>query len=184
LGGVAALAAARTIDLHDTLLVLSGMHFLCGVLSFRLGQGKRGAQRSPAPTGETVPSALGVLSEVGYLRDLAVLVATVSAMEALADYTLNAQAAARWAHGAELMSFFSLFHMMVSVITFLVQVLAGRIALERLGLVGAMASLPLFAIAGSGVAALVPRLWSTVALRGAMAALGNSLYRSGYELLF
>jgi len=184
LGGVAAFGAARSIGLHETLLVLSGMHLVCGALSIRLGQGKRGARRSPAPSGATVPSALGVLREVGYLRNLAVLVATVSAMEALADYALNAQAAARWDRGAELMSFFSLFHMMVSVITFLLQVLVGRLALERLGLVGAMATLPLFAIGGSGVAALVPRLWTAVALRGAMAALGNSFYRSGYELLF
>jgi len=184
LGGVAAFGAARTIGLHETLLALSAMHLLCCALSLRLGHARRGAPRAPAPDAETVPSALGVLSQVGYLRNLAVLVATISAMEALADYALNAQAAARWAHGAELMSFFSLFHMMVSVITFLLQVLAGRFALERLGLVGAMATLPLFAIAGSGVAALVPRLWSAVLLRGAMAALGNSLYRSGYELLF
>jgi ATP:ADP antiporter, AAA family len=184
LGGVAAFSASRSIGIHETLLVLSAMHLLCCVLSLRLGQGSQAAQRSPAPAGTTVPSALGVLSEVGYLRNLAVLVATVSAMEALADYALNAQAASRWEHGAELMSFFSLFHMMVSVITFLLQVLAGRLALERLGLVGAMATLPLFAIGGSAVAALVPRLWSAVALRGAMAAIGNSLYRSGYELLF
>jgi hypothetical protein len=184
LGGVAAFGAARSIGVPGTLLVLAAMHLVCCVLSFRLGQGRRGRHPSPPAAGTTVPSALGVLSEVGYLRNLAVLVATVSAMEALADYALNAQAAARWAHGPELMSFFSLFHMMVSVITFLLQVLAGRLALERLGLVGAMATLPLFAIAGSGLAALVPRLWTAVALRGAMAALGNSLYRSGYELLF
>lgn len=184
LGGVAAFGAARSIGLHDTLLALSGLHLLCCALSFRLGHGRQGGRRVVLPSGATVPSALRVLSEVGYLRNLAVLVTTISAMEALADYALNAQAAARWAQGAELMSFFSLFHMMVSVITFLLQVLAGRLALERLGLVGAMATLPLFAIVGSGVAAVVPHLWSAVALRGAMAALGNSLYRSGYELLF
>jgi hypothetical protein len=184
IGGMAAFGAARSIGVHETLLVLAAMHLLCCALSLRLRSGKRGVQRSPSPPGATAPSALGVLGEVSYLRNLAVLVATVSAMEALADYALNAQAAARWAHGAELMSFFSLFHMMVSVITFLLQVFAGRLALERLGLVGAMATLPLFAIAASGVAAFVPRLWSAVALRGAMAALGNSLYRSGYELLF
>jgi ATP:ADP antiporter, AAA family len=184
IGGVAAFGAARTIGLHETLLVLSSMHLLCGLLALRLRQAVRGPQRARAPDDTTVPSALGVLSEVGYLRDLAVLVASVSAMEALADYALNAQAAAKWAGGAELMSFFSLFHMTVSVITFLLQVLAGRLALERLGLVGAMATLPLFAIAGSGVAALVPRLWSAAMLRGTMQALGNSLYRSGYELLF
>lgn len=184
LGGVAAFGAATSIGVPGTLLVLAAMHLVCCVLSFRLGQGRRGRLPAPPAAGTTVPSALGVLSEVGYLRNLAVLVATVSAMEALADYALNAQAAARWAHGPELMSFFSLFHMMVSVITFLLQVLAGRLALERLGLVGAMATLPLFAIAGSGLAALVPRLWTAVALRGAMAALGNSFYRSGYELLF
>jgi len=184
LGGFAAFAAARSIDMQDTLLALSGMHILCSLLSFRLVRSRAGTHRSATPAAETVPSALGVLADVSYLRDLAVLVATVSAMEALADYTLNAQAAAKWAQGAELMSFFSLFHMIVSVVTFLLQILVGRLALERLGLVGALATLPLFAIAGSSVAAIVPRLWSAAALRGAMAAIGNSFYRSGYELLF
>lgn len=182
-GGVAAFGAARTIGLQETLLVLGAMHLLCGVLSFRLSQGGSSNRVRIAP-GKMAPTALHVLGEVGYLRNLAVLVATISAMEALADYALNAQAAARWAKGPELMSFFSIFHMMVSVVTFLLQVLAGRVALERLGLVGAMAILPLFTAAGAGVAAIAPRLWSAVALRGAMAAIGNSLYRSGYELLF
>ena len=183
LGGVAAFGAARTIGTHDTLLVLGAMHLVCAILSRELGRGRRESQ--PASTsGKTVPSALVVLGEVSYLRNLAVLVATISAMEALADYVLNAEAAARWAGGAELMSFFSLFHLSISVITFLLQVLVARIALERMGLVGAMAMLPLFAMAGAGMAALVPRLWSAGVLRGTMAALGNSLYRSGYELLF
>ena len=186
LGGVAAFAAARSIATQDTLLVLSAMHLLCSVLSFRHVRSRASAPRSGAPAEKTapVPSALAVLGEVPYLRDLAILVSTVSAMEALADYYLNAQAAARWAEGPELMAFFSLFHMVVSVVTFLLQVLVGRLALERLGLVGALATLPLFAMAGSAVAALVPRLWTAVALRGAMSAIGNSFYRSGYELLF
>jgi hypothetical protein len=184
LGGVAAFGAARTIGLKETLLALAAMHLLCGVLSVRLSQGGSGALREKPKAGTTVPSALNVLGEVGYLRNLAVLVTTVSAMEALADYALNAAAAAKWAQGNELMSFFSIFHMMVSVVTFLLQVLAGRLALERLGLVGAMAILPLFTAAGAAVAAIAPHLWSAVALRGAMAAIGNSLYRSGYELLF
>jgi ATP:ADP antiporter, AAA family len=183
-GGIAAFLAARFIATQDTLAPLSVMHLLCSVLSFRHLRSRAGIHRSGTPAGDTVPSALGVLKKVAYLRDLAVLVATVSAMEALADYTLNAQAAAKWAHGAELMSFFSLFHMVVSVVTFLLQVLVGRLALERLGLVGALATLPLFAMAGSGVAAIAPRLWTAVALRGAMSAIGNSFYRSGYELLF
>ena len=184
LGGIAAFAAARTIAMQDTLLALSAMHIFCCLLSFRYLRGFGGAHRAAASDGQTVPSALGVLAEVSYLRHLAVLVTTVSAMEALADYTLNAQAAAKWTEGAELMSFFSLFHMVVSVFTFLLQILVGRLALERLGLVGALATLPLFAIAGSSVAAIMPRLWSAAALRGAMAAIGNSFYRSGYELLF
>jgi AAA family ATP:ADP antiporter len=184
LGGIAAFGSARLIETHDTLLALSGMHVFCAILSYRHLRSRAGAKRSAQEPGSIVPSALGVLSQVEYLRNLALLVATVSAMEALADYALNAQAAVRWARGPELLSFFSLFHMMVSVITFLLQILAGRLALERLGIVGAMAMLPLVAIPGAGVAALVPHLWSAVALRGAMAAVGNSLYRSGYELLF
>src|SRR5262249_40370823 len=45
-------------------------------------------------------------------------------------------------------------------------------------------TVPLAIVPGAAVAALVPRLSSVVLLRGGMAALGNSLYRGGYELLY
>jgi hypothetical protein len=44
--------------------------------------------------------------------------------------------------------------------------------------------LPLFAIPAAALAAFVPALWSAGFLRGGMAGVDNSLYRTGYELLF
>jgi len=184
LGGLAALGAAHALGTRDSLFILAGLHLVCAGSCLRFGSGGRSNVRAQVEPSRAVPSALRVLREVSYLRKLALLVGTVAAMEALADYVLNAQAAATWSERADLMGFFALFHMTVAGVTFALQTLLGRAGIERLGLVGSIATLPLFAIPGSALAALIPRLWSAGLLRGAMAGLGNSLYRSGYELLF
>jgi ATP:ADP antiporter, AAA family len=186
IGGVASLGAARSMDVRSTLLVLAGLHVVCAALATQLGRRGRFAFRkdgAPVPP-SAVPSALRVLREVPYLQQLAVLVALTSMVEALADYVLNARAAATWSNEAELLSFFGLFHMAVAFLTFAFQTLLGRVALERLGLVGAILTLPLATIPTAAAAAIVPRLLTAGLLRGTIAALGNSLYRGGYELLF
>ncbi|HET9037827.1 MAG TPA: hypothetical protein VFN45_16565, partial [Myxococcaceae bacterium] len=56
--------------------------------------------------------------------------------------------------------------------------------LERFGLTRTVATLPLSLGAGGVAALLAPGLWSLVIARGAEGALRNSLFRSGYELLY
>jgi ATP:ADP antiporter, AAA family len=183
-GGVAAFALARSFGVRDSLLVLAALHVVSAMLS---GQLARHGRRAPVP-GATppspAPSAFRVLSDVPYLRQLAVLVAAVATMEALADFVLNSRAAGQWANAADLLSFFAVFHMTVAFVTFVFQTLLGRVALERLGLVGAIVTLPLATIPTAAAAAFIPRLWAACLLRGTMATLGHSFYRGGYELLF
>jgi ATP:ADP antiporter, AAA family len=182
-GGVAALAASRTSSLRGSLLVLAALHLGCAISGNLVARG-RASGRARVADSTAAPSAVGVLREVAYLRQLALLVATIAATEALADYVLNARAAAAWANEGDLLAFFGVFHMSIAFVTFVFQTVLGRAALERLGLVGAVVTLPAITIPAAATAALVPRLWSAGLLRGAMAALGNSLYRGGYELLF
>ena len=183
-GGVAALALARSFGVRDSLLVLAALHLVSATLARQLARhGRSALVPGPAPS-TPAPSALRVLSDVPYLRQLALLVAAVATMEALADYVLNSRAAGQWANAADLLSFFAVFHMAVAFVTFAFQTLLGRAALERLGLVGAIVTLPLATIPTAAAAALVPTLWAAGLLRGSMAALGHSFYRGGYELLF
>jgi hypothetical protein len=182
-GGTMALGASRSVSLRGSLLALAGLHLACAFLAMLFGRGGRTARATrAAPT--NAPSALQVLREVPYLRQLALLVAAIAAMEALADYVLNARAATALSNEADLLAFFGIFHMSVALVTFVFQTLLGRTALEKLGLVGAVVTLPLVTVPAALTAAFVPRLWSAGVLRGAMAAIGNSLYRGGYELLF
>jgi len=184
LGGVAALSAAHSISIRGSFLVLAGLHFTCAVVSTRLGREARIGGAAKVESSGPVPSALRVLGEVSYLRQLALLVAMVSMMEALTDYVLNAQASRALSSTGDLMAFFGLFQTGIACLTFLMQTLVGRAAVERLGLVGAVSTLPLFVIPGAALAALIPSLPTAGILRGGMAGIGNSIYRSGYELLF
>ncbi|HEY3121918.1 MAG TPA: hypothetical protein VGL15_14935, partial [Vicinamibacteria bacterium] len=82
------------------------------------------------------------------------------------------------------MSFFALFHGAVALLTLLVQLALVRPALRGLGLAGTVALRPA-AVATTALLGIAdPRLWSAVLARGVHGVLQNSLFRSGYELLF
>src|SRR6185503_4203205 len=147
------------------------------------GASPRREVRPPdTPTGPF--SGLRVMREVPYLRNLALIVALGAATETLLDYLLNARAAAAFARGPALMSFFALFHAGVGLVALAVQATLSRPALKHLGLAGTVALRPA-AVAAAGVFGIVdPRLWTALLARGANGVLSNSLFRSGYELLF
>ena len=183
-GGALAFSAARVVPV-PAMLALMAFFNVVGLLALaRLGTGpETGHVRTAGPA--TGPfSALGLLRRAPYLRDLAVIVTLGAAAEAILDYLLNAQAAAMFAPGQALMSFFALFHTGVGLLALLAQTTLVRMALGRLGLAGTVALRP----AAVGVAALAgaidPRLLTALFARGAHGVLHNSLFRSGYELLY
>jgi hypothetical protein len=82
------------------------------------------------------------------------------------------------------MAFFAAFHTGASLLTLAAQTLATRPALEALGLAGTVALRPV-AVAVASVAGVIdPRLWSAILCRGSHDVLTNSVFRSGYELLY
>ena len=83
------------------------------------------------------------------------------------------------------MSFFALFHTGVGWLALAVQMTLARAALGRLGLAGTVALRPAAVARRRAARRLIqPGLWSAVVARGAHGVLHNSLFRSGYELLF
>ena len=138
---------------------------------------------SPPRPGETT-TALATLRRVSYLRLLGLVVGIGALTEALLDYVLKAAAASAFQDGRQLLSFFALFYTGTGLLGLLAQGALSRISLGSLGLAGTVSLRPLTVAAASVLGLVDPRLWTGVLARGAHAVLSNSLFRSGYELLY
>ncbi|HKQ57232.1 MAG TPA: hypothetical protein VJY35_05135 [Candidatus Eisenbacteria bacterium] len=119
-----------------------------------------------------------------YLRNLALLVLGCSVSNTLVDFVFKAQTSATMHPGLDLMRVFSAFYALVALLTFAIQTLFSRLALERAGLATTIGTLPAAVAVGSVSAALVPGPWSVGIVRGLEGVLRGSLFRAGYELLY
>ncbi|HEU0105011.1 MAG TPA: hypothetical protein VFT38_02490 [Vicinamibacteria bacterium] len=188
-GGMLAWVTARLVAVPTMLAMMAAFNVVCLLALSRLGPGEapgRGTGERRASRREaTGPlSGLRVMKEVPYLRDLALVVALGAATETLLDFILSSRAAATFASGAPLMSFFALFHTGVGWLALAVQMTLARPALRRLGLAGTVALRPAAVAVGALAGLASPGLGSVLLARGAHGVLNNSLFRSGYELLF
>ena len=185
LGGVfGGLLAERVTSLFGAsaaLPVLGVLTALAGVGVAALG---RGAPRGEATQAGARVSGLGALRGSAYLQRIAGAVVLLAVVGAFADFALKAQADQELSSERELAAFFGAYYTGLSILTFLVQSFASRVALTRLGIGGALTLLPIAVLATSALGTLVARLWSVVALRGAAAVLESSVHRSAYELLY
>jgi hypothetical protein len=186
-GGLVAWRAADLLPVPTMLALLAAFNvaslLALGRLSASTGASAReGLRHHEVRTG--LLAGVRLLGEVAYLRDLALFVTIGAATEALLDYLLNAQAAAVFPRGQPLMSFFSLFHMGVSLLALVAQMTLARPSLQGLGLAGTMALRPGLVLASVLVGFLQPNLWTALLARGTYGVINNSLFRSGYELLF
>jgi ATP:ADP antiporter, AAA family len=185
-GGLLAWSAARILPVSSMLAVMAALN-VAGLLALGwMGASPRGLTASGRSL-EAEPGplhGLRLLREVPYLRDLGIVVALGAITETLLDYVVSARAVATFGRGEPLMAFFALFHTAVGLLALALQTTVARAALRSLGLAGTVALRPGAAALGALAALVDPRLWSAVAARGAHGVLNNSLFRSGYELLF
>ncbi|WP_044986682.1 hypothetical protein [Sorangium cellulosum] len=201
IGGVFAWRAGHLVDAPTMLLALAGLSGLAALATYLLGAGLPGATAagaeghaehhagaaaasSTAASAAASPSGLRALRESPHLRDLALLVGLGAVSGALFDVALSAEAAHAMRDRNELLSFFALFHLSVSLLSFLVQSLAATFSLDRLGLAATIGILPAAVLTSSLSVVVAPRLWSASIVRATEAVLRNSLFRSGYELLY
>ncbi|WP_438024149.1 hypothetical protein [Sorangium sp. So ce233] len=196
-GGLFAWRASHLMDAPTMLLALAAASALTAWATYLLGRHLPLAPSASAagagPAGEEAradagagagPAGLGALRDSGHLRDLALLVGLGAVSGALFDVALSAEAAAVMRDRNELLSFFALFHLSVSVLSFLVQSLAATFSLDRLGLAATIGILPAAVLTSSLSIVIAPRLWAAAIVRATEAVLRNSLFRSGYELLY
>lgn len=181
MGGVAALFLSDVLPLDAVLYGLGSLSVLVG-----LGIWNVGASTQPQPRGSKDGARFGVgtIREDTYLRGIALTVVLLGAMGVLVDFAMKAEADARFADVAGLLSFFAVFYMVTSVLTFLMQAGVAKPLLERIGLGGTMAMLPFAVALSAGLGTAWARLWTTTLARGAQTVVSSSLFRSGYELLY
>jgi hypothetical protein len=180
LGGLAAWGGAVLFDIPTMILILSGVNALCAVAARQIG----GPTHDHEVEEGSGISVFEIVEETPYVRHLALLVAAVAFSGAVYDYVFKASAAAHFANGAELVSFFALFYLGLGIATFLMQNLFARRALLVFGLALTVGLLP-WTFVGLGLLAfLVPGIAVATFMRGGVSVMENSLYRSAYELLY
>ncbi|WP_437575480.1 hypothetical protein [Sorangium sp. So ce887] len=186
IGGLFAWRASHLMDAPTMLLALAGVSALTAWATYLLGASlpDGGAAGAAGEGPRADASGLRALRESSHLRDLALLVALGAVSGALFDVALSAEAAAAMRDRNELLSFFALFHLSVSLLSFLAQSLAATFSLDRLGLAATIGILPAAVLTSSLSVVVAPRLWSAAIVRATEAVLRNSLFRSGYELLY
>jgi len=181
IGGVTAERVAAMLDARTMLLVLAGMNAFCAVGVFQTGRG--GPDHEVLSEGGT-GAGLRFIREAPYLKLLCVLVALTALTSGVLDYAFKAAADDAYDNRESLMSFFAIFYTGTSLITVIAQATVNKRALARLGIGGTIALLPGLVVVGGVLSAALTRLWTLVVVRGIESVLSNSLYRSGYELLF
>jgi AAA family ATP:ADP antiporter len=187
LGGLAAWRASSFIAVPTMLPLMASVSVLClwGTLRLRAQHPALSTTTEIAGVADAESaSPLRLLRDSPYLRNLALVVALGAVTSGLIDYVFSAEAARAFTRGPSLLSFFALFWLVVGVVSFALQMLLGRIALEKLGLAVTVALLPAVVVLGGAVGLAVPGLWSTALVRGAEASQRNSLFRAAYELLY
>src|SRR4029434_434430 len=119
-----------------------------------------------------------------YLKSIALLVVLTAFVSTLTSFLLKAEAANTYVQSDGLLRFFARYYLGLGLLGFLLQITLSRVSLNRFGLGITIATLPaavgLFGLIAFGM----PMLWSLALLRGLDEGLTNSLYRSGYELLY
>jgi hypothetical protein len=141
-----------------------------------------------AATQPHAPSAANRAQEpvrfTGYLWTLALLVASMAAASAFADFALKQAAVARFGSAEALVRFFALFYTGTSLLTFVLQAFVARPLFNTIGLGGTLAVAPLVGAALGAWSSLWPSFIGASALRGSDLSLGPSLFKSAYEPLF
>ncbi len=179
LGGVLSERLIAGFGLLAMLPTLAGVTGLTAIMASRMG-GAVASTTNNEPTTDSVQA----LGSVRYLRDVATLVLVTSTSAGLLDYVLKAEAADAFSEPGSLGSFFAVFHAALSVLVFIVQSALSNRSLQRLGLGGTIALLPAGILLGGVLGVAITRLWTVALVNGLENTLRNSLFRSGYELLY
>ena len=180
-GGVLAERTAVYLAPETILLVLAGLQLICAGALFTFGRGAR--QVAVAVSSDGTWTALRHAARAPLLRNVAALVVLAAVGAGLMDYVFKADIVRGSTHAGLLRSL-AVFYTVTNVVTAIIQLTVCGPIIARLGVPRSVATLPL-TVAGFGVLALaVPIPLSAAFARAAELVTRNSVYRSGYELLY
>jgi len=180
LGGIVALLLSEYFTLAVVLYGLAAVSLLVALGVWNMGKPTQPRRSS----GEQAKFGIQTIRKDAYLRRVAVTVVLLGTVGVFVDYAMKAEADARFTDSAGLLSFFAIFYMATSLLTFVMQAGAAKPLLEKIGLGGTMAILPLAVALSAGLGAAWTRLWTTALARGTQTVVSSSLFRTGYELLY
>jgi len=168
---------AHWVNARSALPVVAGLCLLAGFGSRRLAA-------TPLHAPSPASRAQEPVRFTGYLWTLALLVTSMAAASAFADFALKQAAVARFGSAEALVRFFALFYTGASLLSFVLQAFMARLLFTTVGLGGTLAVAPLVGVAFGALASLSPSFISLCALRGSDLSLGPSLFKSAFEPLF
>jgi AAA family ATP:ADP antiporter len=182
-GGVLAWAGARVLPVQALFLGLSATGLLVLLVLPRLRAGAVFDGREDDARGG-LRAGLRSIRGFPFLRQLATIVALGALADVLLDYLLKVGAARALGDSGELARFFSLFYACVALLTLALQAGVTRASLERVGLSGTVSLQPATLALASAAGLAFPSFAGAALARGVGNALRDSLFRSGYELLY
>jgi ATP:ADP antiporter, AAA family len=185
IGGVGAERVAALLPQGALLLILAVVAGGCVAGAVALGRGappRRGPTAGTAAPDEA--SGWDHIRRQPLLRHMALVVTLAAVLAALVDYLLKAEAVAYFGKGEPLVRFFGLFYAGTGLGAVVLQSSLGRPALVRLGLGGSVASHPVVVGLATLLGIVAPFPWRGVLPRGLDVVVRNSIFRTGYELLY
>jgi len=180
LGGVVALLLSDGFAFPVVLYGLGAVSLLVALGVWNIGKSTQ-PQRS---SDDQAKFGIQTIRKDPYLGRVALTVVLLGTVGVFVDYAMKAEADARFTDSASLLSFFAIFYMTTSLLTFVMQAGVAKPLLEKIGLGGTMAILPLAVALSAGLGAAWTRLWTATLARGTQTVVSSSLFRSGYELLY
>lgn len=159
---------------------LGFIHLGCALLLSRAPRTTEAARRPPEPW----VSPRKVLGAAPHLRHMAALVVLGTAAAAILDFLYKRAATESLGRGEGLLEFFAYFNTGVALVSFLLQTLVSRVALERAGVGRTVGAMPAMVSGGSLLALAAPLFPVIAGLRAVEAMLRGSLFRAGYELMY
>ena len=184
IGGLVAERLGSLMGIASVLPVLAFLHLVCAWIAASLAPDRVLVARKAGRSPRRRSSSLAVLKTVPYVRHLALLILFSTLGAGLLDYVFKSRAAQAFEEGSDLVRFFALFYAATGIGSFLLQLAFSRVTVEKLGITGTVATLPLSLTIGSVAGLLLPGLSSVSIARGAEATVRVSLFRSGYEMLY
>jgi ATP:ADP antiporter, AAA family len=184
IGGVSAERVAALLPEGSLLplLALAGAACVLGAVTVGRGVPANRSTDAEAPNSSARPWA--PFQQQPLLRNLAVVIALAALLGALVDYLLKAEAVVYFGRGQHLVRFFGLFYSATGLVSVLIQASLGRVALERLGLGGSVASHPAVVGVLTLLGFVLPAPWRGILPRGFDVVVRSSTFRAGYELLY